>query len=177
MQKQQLHPGFTLSFHDQIGVRSGFTLIEVAVVMSLLSLLFGFVWLNLLSTKESASQNTSMDLLVSDLRAQQLKAMLGDTEGRVERDAYGVYFGVTSYTLFHGSTYVSADPTNFIVPLGDNERFSSIAFSGNAVVFSSVSGEIDGFSQDANSLLLKNTMANTQKTIQLNKIGTVNAIN
>lgn len=156
---------------------SGFTLMELTVVMSLLSLLFGFVWVNLLGSRDSASQNTSVDLLVSDLRAQQLKAMLGDTEGRIEHDAYGIHFALTSYTLFHGVSYITADPTNFTVNLGDNEQFQSVAFPGSTIVFASVSGEVDGFSQGANSIVLTNTMANTQKIIQLNKTGTVYAIN
>lgn len=156
---------------------SGFTLMEVAVVMSLLTLLFGFVWVNLLGSKDSASQNTSVDILLSDLRGQQLKAMLGDTEGRIGHDAYGIRFGTTNYTLFHGSTYVPADPTNFTVALGDNERFQSIAFSGSTLVFASVSGEISGFVPGADSIVLENSSANTQKTFRLNKVGTVYSIN
>lgn len=156
---------------------SGFTLMEVAVVMSLLTLLFGFVWVNLLGSKDSASQNTSVDILLSDLRAQQLKAMLGDTEGRIGHDAYGIRFGTTSYTLFHGSTYAPADPTNFTVSLGDNERFESVGFPGSVLVFASVSGEIDGFSAGADTIVLRNSSANTQKTFLLNRIGSVYAIN
>ena len=64
-----------------------------------------------------------------------------------------------------------------MVNLGDNEQFQSVAFPGSVIVFASVSGEVDGFSQGANSIVLTNTMANTQKTIQLNKTGTVYAIN
>ena len=156
---------------------SGFTLMEVAVVMSLLTFLFGFVWVNLLGSKDSASQNTSVDLLVSDLRGQQLKAMLGDTEGRIGHDAYGIHFGTTTYTLFHGTTYVSADPTNFIVSLGDNERFQSVEFSGSTLIFASVSGEISDFIPSADAIVLRNSSANTQKTLRLNKIGTVYAAN
>jgi prepilin-type N-terminal cleavage/methylation domain-containing protein len=156
---------------------SGFTLMEVAVVVSLLSLLFGFVWVNLLGSRDSASQNTSIDLLLSDLRSQQLKAMLGDTEGRVGHDAYGVYFGTNTYTLFHGLSYVAADPTNYTVTLGDNERFQSISFPGNTLVFASVSGQIAGFTEGVDSIVLTNITANTQKTVRINKLGTVYAIN
>lgn len=150
---------------------------EMAVVMSLLSLLFGLVWLNLLSSKESASQNASIDVLVSDLRSQQLKAMQGDTEGRIGNDAYGVRFDATTYTLFHGMSYLSSDPANQVVSLTDNEQFQSITFPGSTILFASVSGQVVGFSQGNNSFVLRNVSTNTQKTFLINAIGTVYAIN
>lgn len=156
---------------------AGYTLMEMAVVISLLSLLFGLVWLNLLSSKESASQNASIDVLVSDLRSQQLKAMLGDTEGRLGNDAYGIHFNAASYTLFHGTTYLASDPSNQTIALTDNEQFQSITFPASTILFASISGQVVGFSPVNNSFVLKNVSTNTQKTFQINELGTIYAIN
>jgi hypothetical protein len=150
---------------------------EVAVVVALLSMLFGLVWLNILGSKEHASQNATIDVLLSDIRAQQLRAMLGDTGGRVTSDSYGIRFNTTSYTLFHGPTFVPADPSNQTISLGDQEYFKSVSFPSNQVIFASISGQIVGFSQNASSFILSNASLSTQKNIQLNKLGSVYAIN
>ena len=155
----------------------GYTLMEVAIVITILSMLFGLVWLNILGSKERASQNATIDVLLSDIRSQQLRAMLGDTGGRVGNDSYGLHFNATSYTLFHGSTYSPADPSNQTINLGANERFQSVLFPASQILFASVSGQVVGFSQGNNSFVLSNVSLQTQKTVQINQLGTVYAIN
>ncbi len=153
----------------------GFTVTEAVIVMSLLATLFGLIWLNLLNSREKAGTSSSTDVFVSDVRSQQLKAMLGDTEGRISADAYGVYLNSTSYTLFHGISYNALDPSNSPVQLGDNITFVNVSFPSNVIVFASGSGEIVGFS-GAGTLGIRNVLSNTQKTVQLNKFGTVTSI-
>lgn len=153
--------------------REGFTLIETSLAIAIIATLFGFITLNLLSGKESATQSTTLDIFISDLRHSQLKAMVGDAEGRVDKDSYGVYIEPTSYTLFHGSTYNSSDPTNRTVNLGDNETFSSVQFAGNLIQFASMSGELVGFVPGANNLSIRNGGSGSQKDIQINKYGVV----
>lgn len=153
--------------------KNGITLIETSVVIAVIATLFGFITLNLLSSKESASQSTTLDIFISDLRQSQLKAMVGDTEGRVSSDSYGVFIGATSYTLFHGPTYNVSDPTNYTVNLGDNEVFTSVQFSGNLLQFANMSGELVGFVPGANKLSIRNDNNGSQKDIQVNKYGVV----
>lgn len=157
--------------------RNGFSLVELLVAMGLFSLLFGFIWINLLGSKGRSSQTSSIDVFISDLRSMQLKSMQGDSEGRVDPDSYGIYIGTTKYTLFHGSIYNPADPTNRSISLGDGESFTSVLFPENIIVFTKRSGELLNFNQAQNSLSLTNTQINTKKTIQLNKYGIITSIN
>lgn len=155
----------------------GFSLVEIGVVVTLISILFAFMWINLLGGKEKASQTSSIDVLVSDIRSEQLKAMTGATEGRVTNDAYGIHFNTTSYVLFHGLNYSSSDPSNRTTQLGDNEQFTSVLFANNNIVFASGSGEIVGFTQGSDSVTLRNLVGKTQKTIYFNKYGSITGIN
>ncbi|MDP3941013.1 MAG: type II secretion system protein [bacterium] len=159
------------------GYLKGFSLVELLVAMGLFSLLFGFIWVNLLGSRGRASQSSSIDVFVADLRSTQLKAMQGDSEGRVDPEIYGVYVGANSYTLFHGSTYNPTDPSNHTVSLGDGETFVSVAFPNNSVIFDKGSGELIDFDPALTTLTLSNSISKTQKTIQMNKYGVITAIN
>ncbi|MBI2442792.1 MAG: type II secretion system protein [Candidatus Levybacteria bacterium] len=155
----------------------GFSIVELLVAMGIFSLLFGFIWLNLLGSRGRASQSSTIDVFTSDLRAMQLKAMKGDSEGRVDTDAYGVLLKTTTYTLFHGSTYNPDDPSNRTVSLGDGESFNSVLFPGNSIVFAKGSGELVNYDPAQSSVSLTNMQSNTQKTLQLNKYGVITSSN
>jgi prepilin-type N-terminal cleavage/methylation domain-containing protein len=151
----------------------GFTLMEIAIVLAVLATLFGLVWINLLGSREKASTAAATDTFVSDLRNQQLKAMLGDTEGRVGNDIYGIFLGTTSYTMFHGAVYSPADPANQQVVLGDNMQFQNILFPGSVILFASGSGELLAYASTTASVKIVNTVSNDLRTVQLNSLGVV----
>lgn len=119
-------------------IQRGFTLIEMAVVVSLIVFLLGFITISLLRSQQTASLVSVENVLVSDLKQQQLKAMVGDTEGRSTNDAYGIHFDVNRYVLFHGTTYSSSDTANYAINL-DDIQFNN---PGYDVIFSKMSGEI-----------------------------------
>lgn len=148
---------------------SGVTLPELILVMSIFAALIAIATINLASIKNKASLNTSITTLISDLKQQQLKAMVGDTEGRGVTDSYGLYLGQNQYILFHG-TYNPSDPSNFTVNLDDNLQFPN---PGTSVIFASGSGEFTA----PTSLILQDTQTNEQKTIQINTLGTVTGVN
>ncbi|MBI4097710.1 MAG: type II secretion system protein [Candidatus Levybacteria bacterium] len=153
--------------------QKGFTLIEVILVMSITAMLFGVIGYNMVRVQSTTSIQSSVDGLVSDLRFQQSKAMIGATEGRSSADSYGIYFLSDQYVLFHGNSYNSSEPTNFSVELPSNIEIANTTFPSNIIVFSALSGEISGFSPTGNTITLKVGNASDQATITLNRYGVV----
>lgn len=151
----------------------GFSLIEIIIVTGALALLFSLVSINLLSASQEATVQTTIDTLISDLRTQQLKAMVGDTEGRTSSDRYGVHFDSDSYTLFHGSFYNAADPSNFTVDLPEIIMITSVSLSSDQVIFEKGSGEIVGFIEGQDRLSIRNTETNEEDVVSLNRLGTI----
>src|SRR5687768_9752938 len=79
----------------------GFTLIELMLVIAIIASLMGITTMSLTGAQQKSSMNATLGIFISDIRAQQLKAMVGDTEGRATSDTYGISFQSTKYTLFH----------------------------------------------------------------------------
>lgn len=149
---------------------AGFTVVELLVIMGIAILLFLLVSMNLLDAKTGTAITTTTDTLISDLKLQQTKAMIGDTEGRGLPDAYGVYITGDKYVLFHGTTYVPSDPENFTIN-ADAVAFST-SFPNATIVFATKSGEIVNFSSGSNQVSIKDANTTTQKVLELNKLGT-----
>jgi len=148
----------------------GFTILEIMFVTVFFLLLLAFGVFNAFQSQRKTSLRTSIDQLVSDLREQQIKAMVGDTEGRGINDSYGVFFSNNTYVLFHGTTYVSNNPSNFTVTLDPSLQFLNNTFPFSVAVFSKGSGEVNG---GGNSVQLKNTQNNSVQTIQINRYGVI----
>ncbi len=157
-------------------MQKGFTIVEALLVMSIFIILAGFSTINLLKAKHSSSLSTSVDTFIADLKQQQLKAMVGDTEGRAESGNYGIFFGINTYTLFHDS-YSSTDPANFDIPLGDSIQFSNVTFPLSQIVFLQGSGDIDNYESTMSAITIKDILDNNQKTIEINRYGVVEQIN
>lgn len=148
----------------------GFTLVELMVVMSIMSTLLGFVIISLTTVAQKASVSTTVQTVISDLNAQKIKAMVGDTGGRALASSYGVHFDTTQYVLFNGSAYSSSDASNFVISLPGNLRFTT---SGINIVFSKTSGEL---SLPA-TITIDNVTNNEEKTIEINRYGVVTDVN
>lgn len=157
--------------------QKGITFVELVIVLSILLTLLGIVSINLLYTQNSASLNSSVDTLISDIRNQQLKAMSGGTEGRINPDSYGILFETNSYTLFHGNTFNPNDPTNFRINFSDQIRLSNITFPNSRIIFSKGTGDVLNFINGLNTLSIENTGSTRQKTIELNAIGVIINVN
>jgi prepilin-type N-terminal cleavage/methylation domain-containing protein len=152
--------------------QQGLTLIELVVVFGILAVLFSIGVVSLANTRIITSNNTSTSVLISDLKAQQIKAMAGDTEGRGTPDNYGIKILPDQYVLFHGTVYNSSDASNFSVPADSGYVFTT-TFPNETILFSAKSGEIAGFNESQNGITIANTTTNQSKTVLLNKYGTV----
>jgi prepilin-type N-terminal cleavage/methylation domain-containing protein len=155
----------------------GFTLVELMIITAISAVLFGIVTVNLVRFQNNASRQSNIDVLVSDLKSQQLKAMLGSTEGRAANDNYGIYFMADRYILFHGNTYNPNDPTNFTVNLPADVRIQSTTLPNNSAVFSKLSGELLSYSPSANTITVHAVSNNENSVISLNRYGVITGVN
>ncbi len=151
--------------------RSGFTLIEVILVMGIFAILAGFTTINLLRPQQSADLNSTTTTIIADIKQQQARSILGETGGGPVAVVHGIYFENNKYTLFKGLTYSAADPANFVVDLSTGLALGT-TFAGSQVIFNLQSGEISGFAEGANSVTL--TSAGGQsRTLTFNKYGVI----
>ena len=147
----------------------GFTLIELTVVTGIIVTLLGLITINLVRSQQTASLTSVEEILLADLKQQQLKAMIGDTEGRAASDSYGIHFDSNRYVSFYGGTYSSSDTSNSITNLESNMQFNSPGFD---VIFASKSGEIS----QATIINLQDNTNSKLKRIHLNIYGTVTQV-
>lgn len=150
----------------------GFTLIELIVVMSIMATLIGLVTINLVHVQQRANLNTIVPTFIADMRQQQIKAMIGDTEGRTgptEPPPYGIHIDSNQYVLFHGA-YLVGEPTNSPVNLPQNFQFETPVPD---IIFAKIKGEIPA---DITVKII-DTTNNDKKTIQVNIYGVITSVN
>lgn len=159
-----------------IKYQEGLTLVELLLVIGILGLLFSITFISVFNIRVISTNNSTTSIITSDLKNQQIKAMVGDTEGRGVPDNYGVKILSSQYVLFHGVNYNQADNTNFSVPV-ENGYTLSTTFPNSLMLFASGSGEIVGFVSNQNTITLTNTSSSRTKTLHFNKYGTITQIN
>ncbi len=157
------------------GSQSGYTLIELLLVMGIFTAFFIITSMNLLSVRSKTSLGTSVDVLLADLRSQQAKAMSGASANGTSNVNYGIHFLNNSYVLFK-STYSVSDPLNYVVSL-DNLKIDTTFFSSE-IVFNKGSGEVANFDSSANTIRFS-TLGGIvdQKIIIINRLGIVTSVN
>lgn len=151
--------------------QSGFTLIEVVVVMGIFVILASFATINLLRPQRSADLNSTVTSIIADIKQQQARSMLGEDAGGSSAVVHGVYFESNRYILFAGPVYSAADASNFVVNLSSGLTLAT-AFPGSQVTFNLQSGEITGFIGGSNTVTLTATGGQV-KNLALNKYGVV----
>lgn len=145
--------------------QAGYTLIELLVVMGIAGILLGFVTINLLHVQQGTSLSTAEEMLIADMRSQQMKAMQGTSGG----GSFGIHFSSdNTYTLFQGASYDASSSTNFPVSVDGPVTFAS----GSDIIFDSVSGAVHNFNSPV-SVTVTNTASSDQKIIQLNRYGVI----
>lgn len=160
----------------QFKTSRGFTLVEILMVMVISLTIMGLSAVSLLRTQQVTNINNSVGQIISDINSQQLKAMVGATDGTSASSSYGIFFIQDSYVLFRGTSYSPTDSTNTVISLEKNINISNISFPSSSIVFSRQSGEIVGFSPGNNSLTINYIASNEQRTITINRYGVVTSI-
>lgn len=145
-------------------------------MIGLFAILFGLTMFSLFRFQGQSSQQSSTDTLVSDIKSQQLKAMVGGTDGRDDSDSYGVYFLTDSYVLFHGASYDPGNPDNFQVNLPSDLEIQNSTLPSNSVVFERRSGEITGFIPGQDSFTIRALNINRDFVVIFNRYGVITEI-
>jgi prepilin-type N-terminal cleavage/methylation domain-containing protein len=145
-------------------MKKGFTITELVIVMGLLTILFSLGSVTLLNSYRKPVQQSITNILTSDLRAQETKAMTDDAY-------YGIYFGTSSYTLFKGASYNEASASNFIVNLDEGYQFTTVTFPGSQIVFSPISGEVANWVAGTDTLSIKDSSNSIVGSLKINKYG------
>ena len=151
---------------------AGFSLMELMIVMGILGTLFGLTTIDLTNLLPRVNASSAAEKISIDLKDQQLKAMIGDTEGRTTADQYGIYFQTNQYILFHGASYSAAQADNVSISIG-SEFVIDRDLPNNSIVFQRRSGEVNNFDASNNSLTVTNTANNETKVLTINKLGVV----
>ncbi len=130
--------------------QQGFTLIELGIVLAIMAIMLTLAVVSLSGVQQQAYSGKSLEILISDIKLQQTKAMNGASDdGNTYR--YGIHFETDTYTLFQGDTYTPSDSRNFTVTLDGQLTFSSVTFPNSQIVFEKGSGEIVGFTAGNNT--------------------------
>ena len=161
--------GFTPLLKMRCGQVTGFTLIELIIIMGIMVILLMIASVNILPIKHKTSLTTSVQALITDIRQQQIKSMSGE-------GAQGIHFETDSYTLYKGLSYETYDTAvdKFKVNLGDQIQFFSVP-TDQQINFATVSGEIIGYNPskpaDYYSFIVKNMSTGEPRTLKFNKFG------
>lgn len=146
--------------------QAGFTLIELLVVTAISLTLFALISINLGQVQTNANLASASNLLLADLRNQQIKAMTGNIGSTSTQQPQGIFINPSSFTLF-ANNYNLSDPNNF------TETISPITISttlpSNQVLFQAGSGEINAFNSSENTITL--SFNGQSSTITLNALG------
>ena len=152
--------------------QSGFTIIEIIVVLGILATLTGIGFISVVNIQRRVPLSATASIMMGDLRGQQTKAMAGDTQGADAGGSYGIYFQPDAYVLFKGSSYNPADTTNAVTPLPTHITVHT-TFPGSSVVFAGGSGDVVGFAEGSSSVTLTQNLSGELKTLMLNRYGAV----
>lgn len=153
--------------------QKGLTLIEFLIVIGIIAVISTAVGVKLIGVRQKNSISSTLSQITVDIKSQQIKAMVLDTEGGVSTSSYGVHFNSSSYVLFKGTAYNPTDTSNFVINLGSDISFSSVSFSGQNVIFNKGSGEISGFINGSDGFLLTDKVSSEQKNVKFNIYGVI----
>lgn len=162
--------------HKDYVSQKGLTLVELIVVIGILSLLIAIAFVSVANIRVLTTNTNTISVIASDLKAQQIKAMTGDTEGRGVKDNYGIKILPNEYIFFHGNGYNPADTTNYSFSIG-NGYILSTTLPDQAILFASGSGEVVNFVPDQDTITITNSQTNQARSLKLNAYGTAIEIN
>ncbi|HVZ11598.1 MAG TPA: hypothetical protein VG965_01080 [Patescibacteria group bacterium] len=150
----------------------GISVIEVLIVTGVFALLALSITSGFVPLQQKSSIDATLTTFLADSKSQQIKAMIGDTEGRATSDNYGIHFTQNGYTLFHGVNYAASDSSNFTINF-DNGITASTLFPSSNILFASESGDIVNYATSSSTVTLRNTLSGEQRIISINRYGVV----
>lgn len=154
-------------FWRKIKREKGFTLVEIAVVLIVFLVAFGFSVLYTQTSQVGADLSSQASQFVSHLRVTQSDARSGK-----DGSSHGIYMKDDHYVIFAGDSYVESAEGNFEIELPAGIRIQNVNLNGGAieVLFSPPRGETVNFG----TLDFVATQTGRSITITVSQIGTVN---
>lgn len=150
--------------------QKGFTLVELLVVLTILSILLALTTVNLSRPQTTSSLDGAVNSLVADIKSQQMLAMSGDQGSTTSQQPQGLYLQSGSYTLFAGSTYSAGDGNNFAINPGQGIALAT-TFPGTSLIFNKGTGEVNGFVNGSNTITL--SFNGSSKVVTVSRFGAV----
>lgn len=157
--------------------RSGLTVIELLVSISILVLLFTATTVVLNGVERKASSVSGINRLISDIKEQQLKAMVSDAGSGTVASSSGVYFNKTDYVLFRGNSFNAQDSTNYTTTLDEGLEFSDINLPNSQIRFQVQTGQVENYVAGQDNFSLLDTSTGTKKKLTINQMGVVLSVN
>ena len=155
----------------------GFTFIELIVAIGMIFILTFVAATNLIGSLNRTSVDNTLELLIGDIHAQQIKAMSLQADSLSQVPGYGICLESNQYTLFRGSAYDSSEINNFTVTLDPTVTLTA-TFPGSgpcpsSIIFSPGSGEISSYSFATSLVTLTPNTDSNPHTLQFNKYGLI----
>lgn len=154
-------------------MKSGFTFVEILLVMGLTALMVAVVSVSLLRLPTQADLEAETQKIISDIKNQQLKSMVGETSGIEDAISYGIKFDTNSYTLFRGTGFTAGNTSNFTISFPSSIQISSNTFPSGEIIFRRISGEVIGLVVGQDSITLQNNISSATSTITINRYGAI----
>ena len=144
--------------------RTGFTLIELIVVIAIIGVLIGVVVLPLVKFRQQQALQNSTNAIVAVLNDARTK-----TFAALNNTSYSVYLSSTAATLFTGTTYSSGTSTNEVYTLEFPVTASwSLQGAGNSILFDRLKGTTSQYGTITLSI-----SGGATKTVTITALGTV----
>jgi len=142
----------------------GFTIIELLVVMGMSAVLLAIAVVAIARPQQRNSVETVTNVLVSDLKQQQLLSMEGDSGSQTTAQAHGIRITASGYTSFTGSAFTGSS-NNYTVnfPQGITASFTPLPLD---IIFNKHSGE----TAPVSNLVIQDS-TNDKRTFTINRLG------
>lgn len=146
--------------------KSGFTLIEIIVVLGILAILGTGASILFMSIQSNNSRELIINEITTVIRSSQTRAMYGESQSE-----FGVQFFSNRYVEFVGTTYSEGNPDNVEHLLPAGVSLSGVNFNGeSSVYFTRIIGE----ASSAGSLEIQVVGRSGAKRLTINELGVVN---
>jgi hypothetical protein len=143
--------------------------------MGIIAVLFSISSILMLNLIPKATMTSTSEVIIAELRSQQLRAMSGETGLTSTAQDFGLRIANQEYTLFTGA-YNELATDNYDVVV-ENPITLSTTFANQQIVFSVGSGEIENFISGQDIINVTNNQTGESVIIKLNQYGVIESIN
>lgn len=153
----------------------GLTLIELLIVLSLFTFLLLLTNINLTNILPRASLKSSASTFVSDFKAQQINAMIGNAPNGTDTP-HGIHLDQNSYTIFHTPTYSSSENSNTTFSLNQGISFDLSGLPDSTFIFERLTGDLSNPATPPHNIVMLNNTTNETITFVINELGVIESI-